>query len=184
MAFTRHIALQLAALTLATSALATPAGRATARSKPACSGAGLGVTTAVALQAPKAVAHTHVAILRAARDCDYERLERLGREGRPGFAFSFGSERRAAAFWRGQEAAGRRFMERLIRILRLDFGRDGGTYVWPAAFARSATDEDWDALLPIFGRRHVVTWRDYEGYTGLRVGIAADGDWLYAIEGD
>ncbi|MEB3329209.1 MAG: hypothetical protein VKQ33_08270 [Candidatus Sericytochromatia bacterium] len=184
MVFTRVCALPLAALTLTTSALAAPARQPVARPKSPCSGAGLGVTPAVRLRAPLAVARTHGAILAAARDCDYDRLERLGREGRPGFTFTFGTERSAAAFWRREEAAGHRFLGRLIRILRLDFGRDGQTYIWPAVFARSATAEDWNALLPIFGRRQIVTWRDHEGYTGLRVGIAADGDWLYAIEGD
>ncbi|MEB3222383.1 MAG: hypothetical protein VKS61_09930 [Candidatus Sericytochromatia bacterium] len=184
MGFIRLIAPTLAALGAATGAVASPAGPAPKPATATCSGAKLGVTAVVALKAPKPVQRMHRAIMAAARDCDFERLERLGREGRPGFSFTFGGDRSAAALWRGQERAGGRFAERLIRLLRLDFGRSGSTWVWPAAFSQTATEADWEALLPIFGRAQVVTWRDYEGYTGLRVGIAADGDWLYAIEGD
>lgn len=149
-----------------------------------CSGTGVAVRTVAQLRAPEPVRRMHRAILTAAHTCDYEGLARLGRQGRPGFSFSFGKETDAARFWRQREESGDGVMARLIQVLKLDFRKDGGTYVWPAAFARDATDEDWAALEPVFGRTAVRLQRSHTGYTAMRVGIAADGDLLYCVEGD
>ncbi len=166
-----------------------PAKKPARPAKPAakkvrCSATGIPVWPIVPLKAPPKVRAMHQSILSAAADCDYARLERLAVAGRPKFDFTFGDAKRPGAFWRGLEAKGDPFLRRMIQIMKLDYRRDGKVYVWPAAFARSATDEDWEKLIPLFGEKEMVVFRDYGGYTGIRLAIHEDGDWLYCIEGD
>lgn len=126
----------------------------------------------------------HQAIVRATRDCDFDQLERLAVAGRPRFDFSFTGDKRPASLWRQREGRGEKFAARLIRLLRMTPKREGQTYVWPAAFARNADDRDWEALVPTFGQNQVKIFRDYGGYTDLRLGITSDGDWIFCVDGD
>ena len=159
-----------------------PAAKKPAKAR--CSATGLSVRSVVPLKAPAAVRKMHQAILSAAGDCDFARLEKLGLAGRPKFDFTFGDEKRPAAYWRQREARGEPFLKRLIQVMKLDYGRDGKVFVWPAAAARSASEADWDRLRPIFGDKEVIIWRDYGGYTEVRLAIHEDGDWLYCVDGD
>lgn len=178
----RRLAGLVATLAFATAAPALAGGPGA--KKPRCSAAGVPVKALVPLKAPPKVRLMHEQILAAAADCDFARLERLALAGRPKFDFTFGTARRPGAYWRGLEAKGDPFLRRLIQIMKLDYARDGKVYVWPGAFARSATEADWEKLIPIFGEREMIVFRDYGGYTGVRLAIHEDGDWLYCIEGD
>lgn len=166
---------------------AKPAARPGAKpvaKKVRCSATGIPVRPIVPLKAPPKVRQMHQAILNAAADCDYAGLERLALAGRPKFDFTFGDAKRPGAYWRGLEAKGQPFLRRMIQIMKLDYGRDGQVYVWPAAYARSATEEDWEKLIPLFGEKDMVVFRDYGGYTDVRLAIHEDGDWLFCIDGD
>lgn len=167
------------------------ANRAPARRPPAkkppkatCSATGVSVRSIVPLKAPPKVRAMHQAIMLAAADCDFARLERLALAGRPKFDFTFGNEKRPAAYWRQREAKGAAFLRRMLQVMKLDYGQDGKVYVWPAAAARSATAEDWEQLVPLFGEREMIVFRDYGGYTGVRLAIHEDGDWLFCVDGD
>lgn len=155
-----------------------------AKVKPKCSATGINVHPIVPLKAPPKVRAMHVKILEAAASCDYLALERLALAGRQKFDFTFGDSKKPAAYWQGLEKKGDPFLKRLIRIMKTDFGRDGKVYVWPAAAARSANEEDWELLIPLFGEREMKIFRDYGGYTDIRLAIVDDGDWIYCIDGD
>ena len=161
-----------------------PVPRRAAPPKARCSASGISVRPIVPLNAPAKVRGMHQAILLAAADCDFAKLERLALAGRPKFDFTFGNEKRPGAFWRQREAKGEPFLRRLIQVMKLDYGRDGKVFVWPAAAARSASEEDWEKLVPVFGEREMIIWRDYGGYTEVRLAIHEDGDWLYCVDGD
>jgi hypothetical protein len=161
-----------------------PKAKPKPKAKARCSAAGVAVRPIVPLKAPPKVRAMHQQILLAAADCDFDRLARLALAGRPKFDFTFGDEKRPAPYWRRLESRGEPFLRRLIQVMKLDYAKDGKVYVWPAAAARSATEADWEALVPLFGQREMVIFRDYGGYTEVRLGIAEDGDWIFCVDGD
>lgn len=59
-------------------------------------------------------------------------------------------------------------------------------YVWPSAFADDATDADWQAVIDagLVTEGEAERMRAGEGYTGYRVGITADGEWVFFVAGD
>lgn len=167
-------------------ALAPAAGAAAVPAVVPSSAKALGLTLRPQAGLPAAVQRTRQAILTAAFRGEVGKLGRLALEGRPGFDCSFGPKMSPQAFWAQQEQHGGGVLARMVRVLRLPYAQQGRTFLWPAAARDHPTEADWAALLPVFGERQVRLWQgpDFSGYTGMRVGIAADGDWLFAIEGD
>ncbi len=174
----------------------TPAGRA-------CSATGLTVDASPNAEGlPRPVAARRMAILDAAVECDYDELERLALEGRPGFSYSFGIEKSPASFWRARERDARRldretseYLRYLVQILHLPHCRerqDDGTgteseavyYVWPRVHCSARSAEDWNDLEDLYTDEQIEEMRKANIYFGFRVGILEDGDWVYLIAGD
>ena len=55
---------------------------------------------------------------------------------------------------------------------------------WPAAAPHGASEEDWEDLIPIFGKNQMIPCGDYGGYTDVRLAIVDDGDWIFCVDGD
>ena len=178
------LAIVTAGLGLGTAADAAKPKPKAAQAKRKCSSLGMSARSLTPLKAPAKVRLMHHQILEAAATCDFKRLQRLALQGRKQFDFTFGDEKWPGPYWERAEAKGGTFLRRMMQVMRLDFAKDGRTYVWPAAAARSASEEDWEGLIPMFGERQMVVFRDYGGYTDARVGITEDGDWIFAVDGD
>ena len=126
-------------------------------------------------------------IAAAAVACDFEKLERIGRE-QGSFSFTFGGERSAAAYWRAQERRGERPLAILVKILSLPATRNEvGAFAWPSAYTTHPKPADWDALV----RAGLVTraqatkaQRTDNVYYGHRTAITRSGDWQFFIAGD
>ena len=147
---------------------------------------------------PEKVAETRRLIVGAATSCGYARLGHVAARGQRPFTFSFGRDGdgggdAAAAFWADQEAEGKEPLRFLVGLLDLPFAEhDGGEgavqYVWPAAFGYDAWGEvpaaDRDALHPLYDETDFASFEALGGYAGYRVGIDADGEWLFFVAGD
>lgn len=141
---------------------------------------------------PDAVAQTRELIAEAAADCDYDRLAELGGD----LTYSFGEEGDPAGHLRRLEEEGERPLWYLRELLELPYavidthGEDGAEdvtiYAWPAAHGDEATREDLEALVEagLYEEEDVESWEAFGGYGGYRVGIDADGDWLFFVAGD
>lgn len=154
-----------------------------------CSAAGF-ASSPEAQDLPPAVAEMRRSIVAAATACDYERLAELAQPG--GFTYSFGGDGDPAGFWRREETASDPLAV-LVRLLERPFGSrpagEGTTqFVWPRAYAY----ERWDDV-PADARRELEGLygpQDFErfaragSYTGHRVGITGDGNWLFFVAGD
>jgi hypothetical protein len=136
---------------------------------------------------PAAVASTRQRIVNAAVACDYAKLQRIGTE-QGSFSFSFGGGKSAAAYWRTQEARGKKPLATLVRILKLKVVRnEAGAYAWPSAYTEHPTRADWDALVRagVLTRKQADEQRTHGNmYYGYRAAIAKNGDWQFFIAGD
>ncbi len=151
---------------------------------------------------PRSVEETRQAIVTAATDRDWNRLE--GLIPNRGFTYSIGDSigggTEAVAFWQQLEETGDAVLETLVEFLEGPWGvtRPGAgvggavtyrgevIYQWPAASAkhpRKWTSEDIEQLRTVATREELRQYRRH-GYFGWRVGIAADGEWLFYVAGD
>jgi hypothetical protein len=136
---------------------------------------------------PAAVSATRQRIASAAVACDFEKLERIGRE-QGGFTFTFGSEKSAAALWRSEESHAGNPLATLVKILKLPVTRNEvGAYVWPSAYTTHPEAADWNALV----RAGLITraaatkaQKSDNVYYGYRAAIARSGDWQFFVAGD
>ncbi|MDQ4137583.1 MAG: hypothetical protein M3116_01880, partial [Actinomycetota bacterium] len=144
------------------------------------------------LELPEAASAIRMAIVEAARACDYDKLAALALAGDSQFTYSFGGRGRPAAFWREAEAAGRAPLRMLVELLDGPSAtRDaGGTtqYLWPAAYAferwadvPASARED---LRRVYGDDDLRRFEQFGSYVGHRVGITAGGDWIFFVGGD
>lgn len=144
---------------------------------------------------PRPVRETQNAILSAASDRDWDRLERLipDRDFTYSIGDSIGGGAEAISFWRGLERAGDPVLATLVTLLeghsaRTFVGAGGVDYVyqWPAASAkprREWTAKDVAQIRRIATGEELRQYRRH-GYLGYRVGITADGTWLFYVAGD
>ncbi len=167
------------AAAIATAAVASP-------QSPTCSAVRLSAVLP-AQKLPAAVASTRRRIASAAVACDFEKLERIGKE-QGGFSFTFGGERSAAAYWRAQERKGERPLAILVKILGLPVTRNEvGAFAWPSAYTTHPKPADWDALVRagLVTRAQATEWqRSGNVYYGHRTAITRSGDWQFFISGD
>ncbi len=160
-----------------------------------CSTAGLRMVI-LDQELPDAVDETRQAIFSAAAACDHETLAGLTS---PGFTFSFGGGEDPAGYWHDLEQrvvssgdGGPPPLLMMLQLLNLEYGtvevEDTTYYVWPAAFAYHSWEEvpqaERDALLDIYGAADLQVFAEFGGYVGYRLGITADGEWLYFVAGD
>ncbi len=138
---------------------------------------------------PAPVAEMRRSIVAAATACDYERLAELARAGR--FTYSFGKDGDPAAFWRREEATADP-LRVLVRLLDRPFatrpGGDTAQFVWPRAYAYDSWEEvppeAREELQPLYGPQDFDRFARAGSYVGHRVGITAEGDWLFFVAGD
>jgi hypothetical protein len=133
---------------------------------------------------PPAVQKMRLAIIDAAIHCKPMQLEKLALPGRRHFDFSFNGEKKPGAFWAQREKTGHRTLGKFVTTLHLPYAHDGHVFIWPSAYGKNPQDKDWDALREIYAERDCVLFQSYGGFTGMRLAIADDGDWIYGIEGD
>lgn len=154
-----------------------------------CSATDLDVSSAPQEGLPDAVAKIRGQIIEAAASCAYERLEVLAGEE---FTYSFGGGDDFVGFLRRGEDSAPRPLRYLVELLDRPYGTvevQGQTqYVWPSAFASDSWDEvpaaDREALTPLYHEDDFARFAQLGGYTGYRVGISADGRWLFFVAGD
>jgi hypothetical protein len=157
-------------------------------STPRCSAAGLSASLPKQ-KLPAEVARVRARIAAAAVACDYAALQRIALEKGKGFAFSYGSERSAAAYWRRLEAQHRdRPLARLVKILALPVTRnETGAYAWPSAYTEKPKASDWNALVRkgVYTRAEATRMRNGGNvYLGYRNAITRTGDWQFFVSGD
>ena len=139
---------------------------------------------------PAPVARTRQQILAAARACDYDALGRVALEGDQGFTYSFGDDGHPGEFWQQQEEHGEEPLRHLIAVLQLPYRYLGehDQYVWPAAFGYDTWDDipdgDKQDLSALYTQQERERFRMFGAYIGFRVGIGADGRWLFFVAGD
>ena len=136
---------------------------------------------------PAEVASMRAEIFGAAVTCDWTRLRSL-QEG--GFAYSFGINDDAIAYWQDLEAAGEQPIRFLAELLNRPYGTQPGStaeyYDWPSAFVTEwslVPDADREALRPLYDDEDFAVFAEFGGYFGYRVGII-DGAWVYFVAGD
>lgn len=174
------------------SAVTTQVGAPTT-AVPACSGAREPNPEPIPADVTSAVEATRSALIRAARTCDWDALDRLAQSEE--FSYTFGVEADSPSVrWREQEASGEPVTQILERLLaETPAGEVGTMSVWPSVHNWSVdrltappagdlsvarTVED------ILGRPLAETTHGGVGYSGWRVGIDQDGTWAYFIAGD
>lgn len=141
---------------------------------------------------PPAVASVRRQIVEAAATCDYDRLGELASAGSRDFSFTFGGGTDPAEHWRRLEAGSDAPLRFLAELLQRPFRRvEGGgpeVFAWPSAFAYGSWDAvpaaDREALRPLYDDSDFELFEQFGGYVGHRVGITADGEWLYFVAGD
>jgi hypothetical protein len=175
-----------AALALAVGAAAL-AATATAAGPRACSARGM--SPALPAQGvPAKAAATRARIARAAVACDYAALERIAKQTRQGFKFSYGSETSAAAYWRALEESHRdKPLRRLVAILRTPFTRNEiKAYAWPSAYTEKPSAANWKQLVGAgaYTRAEVTRLKKAGMYLGYRTAVSPQGKWLFFVAGD
>ena len=141
---------------------------------------------------PEPVSTTRMAIIDAARACDYDRLAELALAGDSTFTYSFGGGGRPAAFWREAEAAGQAPLRTLVELLdgpSATRGSGGTTqYLWPAAYAFERWEDvpasAREDLRRMYGDDDLLRFEQFGSYVGHRVGITESGDWIFFVGGD
>lgn len=137
---------------------------------------------------PFAVAKKRYDIFMAAVRHDYKALRSL--LDPETFSYSFGEEGDAIGYWREQEEVGEVPIlgDFLPGVLHSRFGKTEDIFVWPSAAAKEPsewTEADLEGMRQAYSTdEEIRSFEQYGGYTGLRVGIRADGTWLYFISGD
>jgi spore germination protein GerM len=158
-----------------------------------CSGGVAGSELVEQSGLPAAVAEKRAAVFAAAIACDWPTLQSLLGAG---FSYTFGIDTDPIAYWQEREAAGDQVMYYLAELLNRPFATleaEGGPsyYTWPSAFAgewSAVPEADRRALLPLYDDADLVSFSEFGGYYGYRIGIVdggADGGiWVYFIAGD
>jgi hypothetical protein len=138
---------------------------------------------------PFVVAKKRYDIFMAAVRHDYKALRSL--LDPETFSYSFGEEGDPIGYWREQEEVGEVPIlgDTLPVVLHTRFGLNEGTFVWPSAAAKLPSDwteEDIEGMRDAgYTDRDIRAFEEQVGgYAGWRVGIRADGTWLYFISGD
>lgn len=150
-----------------------------------CSAAGQSSVPPVTADLPETVAAIRSAIVERAVDCDFDGLAALTS---PSFVVDLAGDD-PRRYWMASEAQFGDDLSLIVRILNLPHAvsllPDGRSiYVWPSAAVDQPTDADWVALRPVFNEEEIDAMRQQGGYTGHRIGIAEDGEWLFSVAGN
>lgn len=136
---------------------------------------------------PGEVAETATALVRDAMRCDEEAL--IERAQQDDTSLSFGGTPAAEALAIPQEDP--RYLKLVVMLSATSWARtdEGGQvlYVWPAAHAPGATEEDWQEVVDsgLHSEQEMAGMPGPgEAYFGWRVGISESGEWRFLIAGD
>lgn len=147
---------------------------------------------------PENVRYMWANIVLSAWNCDYAELEKLaGTTLGDDFEYSYGEYGDPAGYWERLETSspGEPVTASLVRLLTMRWGveqlqldddpEEERLYVWPRA-AVDESEENWEELIDagLHDRAEVEQMREDNAYYGYRVGIVADGDWIYFVAGD
>ncbi|MEX0825439.1 MAG: Gmad2 immunoglobulin-like domain-containing protein [Acidimicrobiia bacterium] len=157
-----------------------------------CSGSLAGAVLAQQDGLPDAVAAKRAAIWNAAVECDWDQLQSLLG---PSFAYSYGGQDDSVDapinFWQGLEEDGEDPIRFLAELLSQPFGilenQDITYYVWPSVHTKpweDVTDAERESLRPLFDEADFADFEAFGAYYHYRIGILANGDWVYFIAGD
>lgn len=166
-----------------------PPATATPTGTPECPAAELSSAPEEQPELDPAVAATREEIVAAAVACDYDRLGLvIEAGGQPEFTFSFGEEPTIEAFVASLRRSKGGTLDILVETLDLPYcsRRVEGRVIhqWPSASCDDPTDADWDALRGLYTEQDIAAWRELGSFTGYRVGIDADGAWMFFVAGD
>ncbi len=160
-----------------------------------CSAAALNPEPTEQPDLPEIVAETRERIVERAVACDFEGLAQIAEGSDADFTFSFGNGGDPAEFWaRSEQDELERSGPMLYLAALLDRPHEtrsveGRTqYLWPSAFAYDSwdevPDEDREALRPLYTELELRGFQEFGSYGGYRIGIDADGNWLFFVAGD
>lgn len=134
---------------------------------------------------PEPVEVTRQELFSLAASCEMENLAQIAQGD--GIAFTYGGENDPLRAWIRSARNGFDVMTWIVRMLNAVPGIDprDGSFAWPAVHVTNS-EEDWQALSGILASAEYEQFYSMResGYLGLRIGIAPDGTWLYAIAGD
>ena len=132
---------------------------------------------------PAPVVETRRALFDLASTCDYEGLAAL--VAVDGTTISYGAPDDPVAFWVGEARSGTEPLSVLARLLAMTPGLHAdGWYGWPAVHVDPGTEAYWEELEEAGIDDGVVESPEGRIYYGYRVGIAADGTWMFFVAGD
>jgi hypothetical protein len=132
---------------------------------------------------PELVERRRMELFSLAATCDMETLATIARVD--GISFTFGGENDPLRSWIRSARYGYDVMTWMVRIFNSAPALDtNGNYVWPAVHVTN-DEQGWQELSGIFAAAEFEQYYSMResGYMGLRIGIAPDGTWLYAIAG-
>jgi hypothetical protein len=150
-----------------------------------CSAAGLTAPPTPPQLDPPA-AETFRAVVDAAVACDFDALAVAAGDT---ITLSFGGHNDVAGFLRAAEFEhGDELLRIMVQLMTMEPGyqTDFATWVWPTFWEddQPATADERASVEAIYGVPFDEILVDDLGYINHRVGIDADGDWLYFVAGD
>jgi hypothetical protein len=131
---------------------------------------------------------TRDALLAAARTSDWDAIG-ASIPTETMFTSNFGGDEDHVAFYRGL-ATGTPATDIpavIVELLEGPFAQVGEVTVWPDLHARvpfEIDDEERGALEEVYGAEDVRGWIEVGAYLGWRIGITADGEWIFLVAGD
>jgi hypothetical protein len=135
---------------------------------------------------PVPVAEKRATILRAGEAMDYDTL--AASLDPATFSYSFGDSGDPIGAWRQQEGEGQSIVGDILpALLRMPYGVHNGIYMWPrmASYGPEMwNDEDRAAIAVLYNAEDLALFEEAGSYIGYRIGIEADGTWIYFVAGD
>lgn len=131
---------------------------------------------------PGPVAETRETLFDLASACDYEGLAAMVAED--GTEVSYGGTDDPIPLWVEEGWTATEPIALLARLLTMTPGQhDDGWYAWPAVHVDTDAEANWQEVEDA-GLDGIVEATDGRAYYGYRVGIAADGTWMFFVAGD
>jgi hypothetical protein len=153
----------------------------------ACSAEGMVVPELSGEGQPGPVADARIAIIEAARACDYAALADLAAPG-PMVATIDGRQVPVTE-WEAEEEQGEPVLRSVAGVLTLEPAEaaEDGAVTWPSAvdwpFSDVGPADERRALVAVVGEEGVFGWAETGGYAGWRTTIGADGVWRSVTRG-
>lgn len=135
---------------------------------------------------PTSVADKREAIYVAAKAEDYDALAEL--LDPTSFTYSYGEGGDPIGAWKDHQEDGQSAVRDILPVLlEMPFGIHNGIHMWPRMSSYGPedwTDEDKRLIKALYDDMDIQSFEDAGSYVGYRVGIKADGTWIYFVAGD